>query len=433
MDAILMKRTAIYLLLIISIITLLFAACNRTARATNRPPVIDSFSKSYSGDVVGLDTVIQVAVHFHDPDEIDNFDITRYRFSWTAQAIDPVDPGFDPADNFLVDDEQTCYWRTPDVQGFYKLTVKITDRYDDWSTGEYIVEVSEDRDPLIINSFTPSFTGSTTEPDKVINVQVNFTDPDIAGTPNPAEYSFKWTARSVEPGGVAFDPNDQFLIDDEIKCYWRTPTTHGYYRLTVEIKAPNSEPASAGFTFQVTDNLSPIITNLDIAPNVPGVNEPVTINVTAHDPDGNYPLTYEWRANRGYFMNKIENEAQWVGTSAGDAIITVKVSDALDAYIEESFIISVQDNKDPVIDGYEPLNSRPSPGETVTITIIAYDPDGDDLSYEWDATGGSFSSISANTANWVAPMEPDNYSVEVTVRDGRGGSAKIVIPFEVVP
>ncbi|MFH1514868.1 MAG: hypothetical protein ABIG42_05340, partial [bacterium] len=67
----------------------------------------------------------------------------------------------------------------------------------------------------VINSFTPSFSGASASPESVIKVTVNFTDPDIPGTPLVSEYTFSWTVRSIEPANVQFDEGNNFLIDDD--------------------------------------------------------------------------------------------------------------------------------------------------------------------------------------------------------------------------
>jgi hypothetical protein len=48
------------------------------------------------------------------------------------------------------------------------------------------------------------------------------------------------------------------------------------------------------------------------------------------------------------------------------------------------------------------------------------DPDGDELSYNWSAGGGSIAGTGA-TVNWTAPDSGGSYKVTVTVTDPRGG------------
>jgi len=54
------------------------------------------------------------------------------------------------------------------------------------------------------------------------------------------------------------------------------------------------------------------------------------------------------------------------------------------------------------------------------IACNASDPDGDELSYEWAASGGSIAGTGA-VVNWVAPGEVGTYDITVLVTDSRGG------------
>ena len=59
------------------------------------------------------------------------------------------------------------------------------------------------------------------------------------------------------------------------------------------------------------------------------------------------------------------------------------------------------------------------PSGTCQIVCVASDRDGDALSYNWSATGGSISGTGA-AVNWTAPGSFGSYNVTVTVSDGRG-------------
>ena len=284
----------------------------------------------------------------------------------------------------------------------------------------------------IIQSFNPSFGGSTVGPNQVIYMTVVFSDPDITGTPNPSEFTFKWTVRPIEVTDNDFDPNDNFLIDDKVTCYWRTPEVLGFYEMLVEVTDRHGESIIGGFPFEVSENKSPVITNVDVSNPLPQQNEEVTITVTANDPDGNLPLKYEWSLTGGYFTQEADNLVVWVSSEIKVFTITVKVLDSLGAYVEKKITLSVQGNSPPIIDGYSIEKIRPEKGEEVDISITAHDPDGDELNYNWEATGGSFLIINAETATWVAPETTGNYSIKVKVQDGKSGLDEVTIPIEVI-
>ena len=62
--------------------------------------------------------------------------------------------------------------------------------------------------------------------------------------------------------------------------------------------------------------------------------------------------------------------------------------------------------------------------ETVNLRADASDPDGDPLTYRWNAPAGQFTGgADRATATWQAPDNPGSVPVNVTVTDGNGGSA----------
>jgi len=51
----------------------------------------------------------------------------------------------------------------------------------------------------------------------------------------------------------------------------------------------------------------------------------------------------------------------------------------------------------------------------------ASDPDGDSLTYLWEVTGGTLDDRNSQNTTWTMPLTPGNYTVTLTVSDGRGG------------
>lgn len=284
----------------------------------------------------------------------------------------------------------------------------------------------------IIQSFVTSFSGSTVGPNQIVHFTVVFTDPDISGTPNPNEFAFRWFVRAIDVADKTFDPNENFLINGKVKCFWRTPEVLGFYEMLVEVTDRHGASIIGSYPFEVSENKSPVITNVYVSNPLPQQNEGVTITVTAHDPDGNLPLVYEWSATGGFFTQESDNSVVWVSAEIKTFTITVKVSDSLGAYVEKKITLSVQGNNPPIIDGYAIEKTRPNKGEEIDVSINAHDPDGDDLIYNWEASGGSFLTINGSTAIWVAPLTAGNYSIKVKVQDGKSGSNEVTIPVEVI-
>jgi hypothetical protein len=88
-------------------------------------------------------------------------------------------------------------------------------------------------------------------------------------------------------------------------------------------------------------------------------------------------------------------------------------------------------NQSPVIDKVIPEWTQIERGKSGQIKCIAHDPDGDTLIYEWVVDRGELSG-SGDTVGYTAPLSYVHVLVNVTVRDGRGGSMIGAASFEVV-
>jgi hypothetical protein len=70
------------------------------------------------------------------------------------------------------------------------------------------------------------------------------------------------------------------------------------------------------------------------------------------------------------------------------------------------------------------------PSGSCQVVCTASDPDGDELSYEWSASGGEINGAGA-TVTWTAPDPHVFYNVAVMVTDGRGGEVMKQVTIEV--
>jgi hypothetical protein len=84
----------------------------------------------------------------------------------------------------------------------------------------------------------------------------------------------------------------------------------------------------------------------------------------------------------------------------------------------------------PAITNLEAEPERVLPSGSCQIVCTASDADGDELSYNWSASGGQINGEGA-TINWTAPHFTGSYNVTVTVIDDRGGEDMDYVIIEV--
>ena len=89
-------------------------------------------------------------------------------------------------------------------------------------------------------------------------------------------------------------------------------------------------------------------------------------------------------------------------------------------------------NKDPVIRSIDMAETQLKVTESSIIVAVASDPDGDELSYEWTASGGNISSRGP-IATWTAPSTPGSYTIDVTVMDTNGSQAQMTMNLSIPP
>ena len=185
---------------------------------------------------------------------------------------------------------------------------------------------------------------------------------------------------------------------------------------------PTPPPAPEGNQPPVVTSLTPEATIL--------LPEAVTkITCVASDPDGD-KLTYTWTASGGTISNT-EGIASWRAPGfTGEFVIGVIVADGEGASVSRSCNITVTTNQRPVVSSIIAEPATLERGETSTIVCSASDPDGDTLTYTWEASGGTITGI-GDTVTWKAPSVGGEFVISVSVKDGKGGvtesSCRIVV------
>jgi hypothetical protein len=153
-------------------------------------------------------------------------------------------------------------------------------------------------------------------------------------------------------------------------------------------------------------------------------------DVEAVDPDAQDVLTFSLEVMpEGMTIDPATGVITWspLRAQVGDHPVTVKVTDSKGAFDTQPFTVTVAHiNRPPVI--AVPTPAPVPPGQRVTITPIASDPDGDALTFSisglpwsaaFDPAGGSFS--------WLPTCSDEgDHELVFTVSDGAAGASATV-------
>ena len=188
-------------------------------------------------------------------------------------------------------------------------------------------------------------------------------------------------------------------------------------------------------------NDAPVISSVTANPNPtsPGLATPLTC--IASDPDGEI-TQYEWTADGGAFPNGTlteivpapENTIEWSApTQSGYYNITITVYDnggpfgGGSATATDYLTILVDgENNSPIITSLIPEADSVFVGDSIFVIASATDQDGDPLTFQWSASGGTISGdddVDPEAIIWTAPSTGGAHTITVTVSDGRGGQS----------
>lgn len=169
----------------------------------------------------------------------------------------------------------------------------------------------------------------------------------------------------------------------------------------------------------VPANHPPRITSLKAKEDVVFPLESCLIQCVASDQDGD-ELVYEWSASKGDINGDGATVTWSAPESEGIYNITVEITDGNGGEVIDSITITVRVNRSPTITSLIADMDWVTPSGSCHIECNAEDPDSDELSYEWSASGGGISGA-GSVVTWTAPERFGLSSITVVVTDGRGG------------
>ena len=172
-------------------------------------------------------------------------------------------------------------------------------------------------------------------------------------------------------------------------------------------------------------NQAPVISQLNAAKKLVAPLEKVALRCVAVDRDRD-SLKYEWSAEGGKFEGSGPAVAWKAPEKPGVYTITVTVNDGKGGRTESQMslqVLSKTGDNPPLI---EDLSARPKvvfKGESTTLVCDAMDPDGDALTYHWEAKAGRLVGEGGRVV-WFAPLEEASFAITCTVTDGKGNRSR---------
>ena len=167
-------------------------------------------------------------------------------------------------------------------------------------------------------------------------------------------------------------------------------------------------------------NHRPAIASLTASPERVTPQGTCQIVCTASDSDEDQ-LSYNWSADGGRISGEGATVTWRAPRSSGSYNVTVIVTDGRGGEATNYVTIEVRSNKGPTITGLITDTEWTLPSGSIQVTCIASDSDGDELSYEWSASGGVISGTGPEVI-WTAPEDTGKYNITVVVTDDHGTS-----------
>lgn len=355
---------------------------------TAQSPIIEGFSPEQEELTVYVGTVTDFSVAASDPDG----DPLSYSWEATAGTLE-------------AEDSSTAKWTAPDQPGSAAVTVTVSDGKGGYASRTWNVTVIN-RSP-VISAHVPAEDALTANAGSVIEFSITASDPD------GDSLSYAWEAT-----------NGTLEAEDSGTAKWTAPRRLGDAVVTVTVSDGKGGTANRTWSVTVTAR-SPVINSYVPAKDSLTVNvgSSLDFSVSASDPDGD-PLSYSWKATGGT-LDAAGRTAKWTAPNEpGSVAVTVTVSDGKGSSVNQTWNITVV-VRPPVITEHVPSddNFQVNVGSVIDFHVTASDPDGDPLSFTWEATGGAFQSKHRDRAEWAAPSQAGHVRVKVTVSDGKGGSA----------
>jgi len=270
--------------------------------------------------------------------------------------------------------------------GIYFMELFVTDNYSDNALQfDWNITVLDGGSNIIVTNIDPA-PGAL---EIFENDNINFLIEAYAFNGNDLTYDWQLDGSTVSS-------TNTYLFTTDF-------TSAGEYQLSLEVEDEQSADTILNFIWNVIvfDSDQQIVVD-DIQP-VPGsvtISETETIDffIDAYDPDGN-PLEYSWKLDSEEMSTVNTYEFITDLNSAGLYLVTLDLTDNFgeNALYYEWNVTVLETDQSIVIDSIqpEPGDVTTLEGEVLEFYIDAYDPDGNELEYNWELDGAQVSTSAA--------------------------------------
>jgi hypothetical protein len=238
----------------------------------------------------------------------------------------------------------------------------------------------------------------------------------VASDPNGQELTYAWTQTS---GTAAI-----LTATDTATMGFTAPAVDADEVLAfLVVVSDGIDSVTTTMSVTVTNNLLPLVTAGESTQVVEGSDG--TLSVVASDPNGQ-DLTYAWTQTSGTAAILTATDTATMGFTApavdADEVLAflVVVSDGIDS-VTTTMSVTVTNNLLPLVTAGE--STQVVEGSDGTLSVVASDPNGQDLTYAWTQTSGTEATLTATdtaTMGFTAPAVDADEVLEfsVVVSDG---------------
>jgi PKD repeat protein len=292
--------------------------------------------------------------------------------------------------------------------GTYPVTVRATDpKGNSGVATETITVTGSGSSPAV------SMTVSTTNGNAPLTVAATA----VGSDPEDQPLAYYW-----DFGDGAVTSNRQNIV--------HTYYTPGTYTMRVTAIDPDDNRASASETIFVGSGNSAPTASMTISQRTGRAPLTIAFSGIGHDPDGD-EITYTWNFGDGHIVENQQNVVHTFNRSDVYTVtLTVEDTHGNKATAVEKITVTSSNLAPSVVVSADPNEGEPP----LTVVFIAhgYDPEDEELTYEWDFDDGTTATGQSviHTFTYI-----NSYEVKVTVKDeyGNTGLATTIINVGPVP